>query len=195
MNASDAPQSDSTDASGLLSENPSTAAAARRAARTFSVLGIGGGLVAAVVAILWGGFFWSSTAIAPGVVPVVAGIIVLGSTIWGSWYLRRIMGRRLTSLRLSPGGLEGNLVSGLPFAVLWSDPKVHLRLLPGARAAQGPTPRYSIRIGERADAYGWDLTADAVSRLSDAARQNGLTVSENRVRSGQTPVVQIEIHR
>lgn len=80
-----------------------------------------------------------------------------------------------------------------------------LRCIPWTRRIQGrPSratvgierhPRYSLRIGERADAYGWDLTAEAVSWLSDAARQNGLTVSEKGIGSRQSSVVQIEIRR
>lgn len=165
--------------------DPVQEASIRKGMVLFSLVAGVGGTAVGLFVIVYGLFFWPSTALLPSVAPIASGTVVLVGTAWGAWLLRRTSRRRLTSVRLTPEGIQGSMADGTLVNADWNDPGFALDITStSVRSSAGPA-HYSLRWVRSPGAYAREISSTGLNHLLESARAHGLVVSETSTTTGR----------
>jgi hypothetical protein len=165
--------------------DPAKEASFQRAVLMFSLVAGVGGTAVGLFAVVYGLFFWPSSALLPSTAPIAAGSVVLAGTIWGAWRLRRTTRHILTSVVLGQHGIRGIMADRTPVNSDWSDPTFALDITTASGPAKWAQNRHHLRWARAPGAFAREISPNGFQRLLESAKLHGLTVDEERTTSGQ----------
>lgn len=143
-----------------------------------------GGIVAGFGVVTYGALAWPAGLAFSNQVPIGVGAYIVGVSALGYFLVGRGLRRRIVSARLVPEGVQAVLQEGTTIVASWKDPKFALDCLVRPQQDRSPPVSYVLMWPMDRRVSAGELTAQGMARLLEAARNQGLEVSEKPLGKG-----------
>lgn len=146
------------------------------------------GLAVGVAIVLLGLVFLRPSTTESLFVPIGLGGFVLALCGWGLVWQRRFTRHRIESARLTSAGVEVVLRNGTNLRAAWADAQLAVDFWVASWPKWNPPERHGLAWRMVSPVGQCLLTKSGWEQLMEAARRNGLSVTESGVPRGQTKV-------